>query len=64
MPAALSIWLKTQPLKMWPFALMCQAPASAVGLGSRRISFMGYLSKLSWLEANLEPIHLRILISV
>src|SRR6185436_5500751 len=41
MPAALSIWLKTQPPKIWPLALMSPGPGIRRRIGSRRTSVMG-----------------------
>src|SRR5829696_5282927 len=44
MPPALSIWLKTQPPKMWPFALMSPGLGISRRMGSPRSSAMGDLS--------------------
>ena len=34
MPAAMSIWLNTQPPKMWPLALMSVGPGTTRRIGS------------------------------
>src|SRR5436309_11167525 len=35
MPAAMSIWLSTQPPKIWPLALMSPGPGTTRRIGSR-----------------------------
>src|SRR3546814_11299443 len=35
MPPAISIWLKTQPPKMWPFVLMSPGRGTVRNMGSR-----------------------------
>src|SRR6476661_4105036 len=51
MPPALSIWLRTQPPKMWPLALMSAGPGIRRRIGSRRTSVMrGLFSGLGQLD--------------
>ena len=39
MPAAMSIWLSTQPPKMWPLALMSVGPGITRRIGTRSSPF-------------------------
>src|SRR6185436_13962346 len=40
MPAAMSIWLSTQPPKIWPLALMSDGPGTTLSIGSPRFSLI------------------------
>ena len=42
MPAAMSIWLKTQPPKIWPLALMSVGPGITRKIGTRSKSVIPY----------------------
>src|ERR1051325_4197204 len=42
-PAAMSIWLSTQPPKMWPLALMSEGPGTTLRIGSPRPSLIVFI---------------------